>query len=605
MAQPAPLPTYTVIDGSHTFTWPDPDGRQIVMTDPHDDRNGALIADTKALSATGNLIWEARLHLLDSGDRLRFANGCAQMNGMAPEQWSSTILYAVHHVQESRAQAPWPDPQPLPDGLRPVPPLPEGLLPAALRPWLVDIADRLQVPLEFPAVAAIVALASTVGNQVRIRPKARDDWTVTPNLWGAVVGRPGTMKSPALEEAIRPLRRLIKDAEEVHQQAMQGWAFTQEAFEATRSATRDKMKKAAKEGKDLGQFRAAFAGEPPEEPTERRYLVNDATVEKLGELLNQNPYGLLLFRDELTGWLRALDDERRANDRAFFLEAWNGDGAYTYDRIARGTIKIPVVTTSVMGGIQPGPLQTYLRGALGGGMGDDGLFQRLQLLVYPDLPPEWTYVDRWPETKAKNRAFAVFKQFSILHTCPFDGELDDDERPLVRFDHAAQAFFAAWFAELQQEVRSDRLEHPALEAHLVKYASLMPSLALVFELADWAASGGATIPSRVSLTHAHQAAAWCQFLLEHAQRIYGMGVQDAAMRARTLARHLTQGDVPATFVARDIYHKGWSGLTSAEEVAEPLALLEHLDWLRSRTHQTGGRPSTVYTVNPRMGEGTP
>ena len=537
-------PTYRVHNNDHSMQWPDPDGMQITMFDPHEDRQGAPVVFTKVSNAQGSLINEGMLRILDSGDCMRFAQRSARMNGMHPDQMNARLLLIAHHVQEHLAHAPWPDPQPLPDNLRPVPTLPEGLLPHALRPWLVDIADRLQVPLEFPAAAAIVALASAVGNQVRIRPKAKDDWTVTPNLWGAVVGRPGTMKSPALEEAIRPLRRLIQEAQEAHTQAMQGWAFTKEAFAATRGATLDKMKKAAKEGKDLGQFRADFAGEPPEEPTERRYLVNDATVEKLGELLSENPYGLLLFRDELTGWLRALDDERRANDRAFFLEAWNGDGAYTYDRIARGTIKIPVVTTSVMGGIQPGPLQIYLRGALGGGMGDDGLFQRLQLLVYPDLPPEWTYVDRWPETGAKNRAFSVFKQLSILHTCPFDGEYDDDERPLVRFDHAAQAFFATWFAELQQEVRSDQLEHLALEAHLVKYASLMPSLALVFELADWAASGGETIPPRVSLTHAQQAAAWCQFLLEHAQRIYGMGMQDAAMRARTLARHLAQGDVP-------------------------------------------------------------
>ena len=36
-------------------------------------------------------------------------------------------------------------------------------------------------------------------------------------------------------------------------------------------------------------------------------MVNDSTVEKLGELLNENPNGLLVFRDELTGFLRQLD----------------------------------------------------------------------------------------------------------------------------------------------------------------------------------------------------------------------------------------------------------------------------------------------------------
>jgi putative DNA primase/helicase len=575
------------------------------MFDPHEDRLGAYVAFTKVSNAQGMLINEGTLRFLDSGDCLRFAQRCAQMNGTRAEQWNARLLLIAHHVQEHIEHAPWPHPQPLPDGLRPVPPLPERLLPEALRGWLADIADRLQVPLEFPAVGAVVALASVVGNQVRIRPKARDDWTVTPNLWGAVVGQPGAMKSPALEEAIRPLKRLIHEAEGKHTEAMQDWAFTKEAFQATQSATRDKMKKAAKDGKDLEQFRAALSGDTPAEPTERRYMVNDATVEKLGVLLNENPYGLLLFRDELTGWLRALNDDRRSNDRAFYLEAWNGNGSYNYDRIERGTIKIHVVTTSVLGGIQPGPLQAYLRGALRGSEEDDGLLQRLQLLVYPDLPPAWTYVDRWPETDAKNQAFAVFKSLRSLHACPFDGETDDDDRPLVRFARDAQQFFAAWYAELHEELRSDTFEHKALESHFVKYASLMPSLALVFELADWAARAGSTIPPHVSLPYAQQAAAWCDFLWAHAQRVYGLGVQDTALRARTLVHHLLKGDVPTTFTARDVYHRHWSGLDDEQSVSGPLDLLEHLGWLRSHRRQTGGRPTTVFTVNPSIGGAQP
>lgn len=527
----------------------------------------------------------------------------SQKGDSMPEKLTpETIDEAPDITAADYDQAPWPAPKPLPDGLRPVQPLPEALLPTALKPWLCDIAERLQVPLEFPAVAALVALASVIGNQVRIRPKARDDWTVTPNLWGAVVGRPGAMKSPALDEALKPLRRLILAAEEAHTTAMGGWLFTKESYQATLTATRDKMKQAAKKGDSLEGFRDVLSTSAPDAPTERRYLVNDATVEKLGELLTENPYGLLLFRDELTGWLRALDDERRANDRAFFLEAWNGNGSYTYDRIERGTIKIPVVTTSVLGGIQPGPLQMYLRGALGSGMADDGLLQRIQLLVYPDLPPAWTYVDRWPETTAKKQAFAVFKSLSTLQAHPFDGDRDDDGRPLPRFNAPGQQFFATWLEDLHHEIRSGSLDHPALESHLVKHASLMPSLALVFHLADWAAREGVTLPSRVCLAHARQAAAWCQFLWEHAQRIYGLGVQDTALRARTVMRHLAKGDLPHEFTAKDVYHRHWSGLDSAHAVEEPLDLLEHLGWLRSHTHPTGGRPTTVFVVNPRIGE---
>ncbi len=41
----------------------------------------------------------------------------------------------------------------------------------------------------------------------------------------------------------------------------------------------------------------------------KRYGTNDATIEKLQELLSQNERGLLLFRDELVGLCRRCPDQ--------------------------------------------------------------------------------------------------------------------------------------------------------------------------------------------------------------------------------------------------------------------------------------------------------
>ena len=49
-------------------------------------------------------------------------------------------------------------------------------------------------------------------------------------------------------------------------------------------------------------------------------LPDDATVEKLGELLNENPHGLLQFRDEDAGFLHMMDREGHENARAFLKE---------------------------------------------------------------------------------------------------------------------------------------------------------------------------------------------------------------------------------------------------------------------------------------------
>jgi Protein of unknown function (DUF3987) len=491
----------------------------------------------------------------------------------------------------------WPEPQPLVTGLLPVPALPEALIPDPVRPWLVDIGERLQVPVEFPTATVIVSLGSVIGSQIRIRPKRRDDWTVTPNLWGAIIGRPGVMKSPAIAEPMRALHPLIKEAEAEHSDALREWELSKEIAEAKRLARRDKLKKAARNGQNLEAFRDDPQEVEQNEPTERRYIVNDTTVEKYGELLNQNPNGLLILRDELSGWLRSLDDERRANDRAFFLEAWNGDGSYVYDRIGRGTIKIKNVTTSIFGGIQPGPLEIYLRNALGYGEGDDGLVQRFQVMVYPDIGGDWKNVDRWPDTAAKSRALSVYKYFRQLDAQAVTTDCDEG-RPFLRFAEDAQELFDEWFGELNRALRADEFEHPALEAHFSKYKSLMPSLALIFHLSE-VATGNAAGP--VSLLSAERAAAWCAFLMHHAKRIYGLGFKSTAIHARTLARHLQKGDLPDPFTARELHRKQWGGLATAKEVQDPLDLLEDLGWLRGvQVRPETGRPTVHYLINPRI-----
>src|SRR5215212_3121423 len=155
--------------------------------------------------------------------------------------------------------------------------------------------------------------------------------------------------------------------------------------------------------------------QPPEEPVLKRYKTEDATVEKISEILLENPRGILVHRDELSGWLRNLDKQGREGDRSFYLEAWNGTGSFDVDRISRGSLHVPALCLSILGSIQPGPLSTYVYQATKGEKGDDGLLQRFQLLVWPDPHPTWRNVDRWPDIEAKNRAYEVFRRLDALN----------------------------------------------------------------------------------------------------------------------------------------------------------------------------------------------
>jgi putative DNA primase/helicase len=505
--------------------------------------------------------------------------------------------------QVSAENMPWHEPHELPRELQPVPTMPEAMIPEPLRRWLTDIAERMQCPLDFPTIGAVVALAGVVGRRVGIRPKQQDDWLVIPNLWGVVIGRPGILKSPALAEAMRPLRRLETEAQKAHQTALEHWEGRKLIAKARREEVEKQIRAAVKNSQGQEITNIAVPRFNDEEPIPTRYIVNDSTVEKLGELLNHNPQGLLLFRDELTGWLRTLDREGHENDRAFYLEAWNGNGSYTYDRVGRGTLHIKAACVSILGGIQPGPLADYLRAAVRGGAGDDGLMQRFQLAVYPDDPGQWQNIDRWPDTEAKNRAFLLFQRLASLDPLTLGAKVaEGEEVPFLRFASDAQGLFNEWRTDLEQKVRMQD-EYPVLEAHLSKYRSLMPSLALLFhllEVIDGKAEGA--VSKRVTQV----AAAWCDFLEAHVQRIYQGVTQYALVAARQLADRIKAGRLPTPFTPRNVYHNSWMGLSTPEDVERATEVLEDLYWLRAEkiaASQHGGRPRLHYHINPRLRAG--
>jgi putative DNA primase/helicase len=340
-----------------------------------------------------------------------------------------------------------------------------------------------------------------------------------------------------------------------------------------------------------------MAAEKEEEPTLRRYVVNDATVEKLGELLNKNPNGVLTYRDELTGFLYTLDREGHENDRGFYMEGWNGTGDYIYDRINRGTLYIPAVCLSLFGTVQPGPLARYIRATL---TNNDGLVNRFQVLLYPDPPGTWTNVDRYPDTAAKNQAFAVFKALATLDPGQRGAEVDEDRKiPFLRFSPEAQTLFDEWRANLENRLRSGG-DVPVIQSHLGKYRSLMPSLALLFHLVEVAGQSG-TLPP-VSHWAAAAATAWCDLLEAHCRRIYQSALDGDPEAAQRLAEHL-KDCLPNPFRVRDVIRKGWAGLADNRDVEAAVGVLQDRNWLSCREvlpGPEGGRPTEEYWIHPDL-----
>jgi hypothetical protein len=190
----------------------------------------------------------------------------------------------------------WPEPDPLPSGLLPVASFDPAFLPAAIAPWVLGIARRMQCPLDFVGVAAIAALGSVLGRKIGVRPKQHDDWTCVPNFWSMIIGSPGSMKSPAIEKVLAPVRYLEKEASSEYSDAKAHFDNQVEFFNLE---VADAKKKAAK--CKLKGFRQAYEeiapSDKPVEPKQHRYLTSDTSYEKLGMMLVDNPTGLLAYRE--------------------------------------------------------------------------------------------------------------------------------------------------------------------------------------------------------------------------------------------------------------------------------------------------------------------
>jgi hypothetical protein len=502
---------------------------------------------------------------------------------------------------------PWGEPRPLPPREPEAPTLPPELLPESLRPWLLDIAERAAVPLEMPAVAALVAIGAAIGRGVGIHPREHDDWLVVPNLWGGIVARPGLMKSAVISEATKPLRRLEKEASREFEQNQAAVEACTERIKCELDELRRRLRDALKSGKgNPDQLQAEMTQKQAElqqaEVTARRFITQDATVEKLGELLRENPRGLLVLRDELAGGLRTLERPGREGDREFYLESWNGTGGYTFDRIGRGTVRVPAVCLSILGGIQPGKLSRYIRESLDGGSGADGLLQRLQLIVWPERVGEWRNVDRAPDAEAAGRVCQIFEALSRLQPADLglvEPPREEDGVAGLRFSPEAQRLFNDWRDDLEARLRNDELaEAPAFETHLSKYRSLMPSVALIFHLVDLV--DGRTGEARVSFEAVRLAAAWCDYLEQHARRLYAAETNRAVIAAHALLERIQEGKIRHDTTLRDIYRREIPGLDTADKARAALDVLAQHGYVRLSQQAPGGRPTLLIHVHPEL-----
>ena len=515
-------------------------------------------------------------------------------------------VLAVMTVPETNSN--WEKPVPLEPELLQVKPFSDDLLPPSLRAYVKDVSHRMQCPPDFIAVSLMVVLGSAIGTGCTAKPKQHDDWTVVPNLWGGIVAPPGAMKSPAMDAVTSLLVKLEEEQREEYESIRQSIELENELIEEKRKALIEQLKAAEREKAkgndtkiDVNQLKKELLQLEDQKVARKRYKTDDASIEKMAELLNENPRGLLTTHDELIGLFSSWDQERKKSDRAFYLKGWNGYSSHTSDRIGRGTIETKNLCISLLGGIQPAKLKPYLLSSVNG-FENDGLVQRLQLLTYPDDIANWQNIDKQPDHTAVREVQEKTKFVSDINFTDYGALQDEHSKyPFLRFSPEGQEVFDRWLTDLEtNKIRGE--VPPILKEHLSKYKSLMPSLALILHIVM---SDRELRLKPISKEAAEMAVKWCDYLESHARRIYGLVLNKPDLAALKLLEKIKTGKLNEGFTIREVVRNNWEHLKSNGSAEQACRYLIECGYLKvDQVDQSGraGRPTKRYQINPLVFE---
>ncbi len=343
-------------------------------------------------------------------------------------------------------------------------PFPVDVLPPVLSGFVTAAAKSIGCDPSMIACPTLVACAACIGNTRRVALKSL--WSEPPILWCGIVAESGSHKSPAQEISWRTVRDIQRKAIRQHQALMEQFVRDRQQWE-----------KSSVEWK-----RSKTGGEPPEEPKEPkswRLLFDDATLEAVVGLLADNPRGLMLAVDELSGWLGSFDKYRSkgaGGDAAKWLEV-HGGRTLLIDRKTGNprTICIPRAAVSICGGIQP----EILSRAMTATHRASGLSARLLLCCPPRRKKRWT--DAELHRSAVEPIEHLYRNLLDLQMQDVEG--DDPVPVIVKLSTDAKRRFKEFYNQHADEQSTMTGELAATWSKLEAYA---PRLALIIHMTRFA-----------------------------------------------------------------------------------------------------------------------
>ncbi len=417
---------------------------------------------------------------------------------------------------------------------------PVQVLPRTLRRFVEEAAASIGCPPEFIAVPMLPTLGAAIGNSRVL--EAKGSYTESAVLYTAIVGDIGTSKTPAYNLATAPARRKQEELGREYREAVADYER---------------------------ELREDFSIASTQEPVYRRTVVQDTTVEALVERLAENPRGLLVSNDEISGWVRSMDQYKggnKGNDRQFWLSLWSSVSVTVDRKGRRDPLMVPRPFVGIAGGIQPGILTEIKNNR------EDGLLDRF-LFAYP--APMST---RWSDSEVSEETMAAYQR---IYEELYGLGMDTDENGVPSPIHATFMPEAKQTFEEAYNALCEEMEHPDFPAYLrgpwSKMRGYLLRLSLIIGMANVAEytsrkpgdfSDLLKTVAVITERHVKAAVALVEYFKAHARRVYAKlhdHQKDRTDRARSNSNPgADKGTDLAQYLVQFLRDRGgyWEGTTS-------------------------------------------
>jgi hypothetical protein len=434
------------------------------------------------------------------------------------------------------------------------PTLPKGLLPKVIEQFAFTQAELMGCDPAGLAMGALTVCCAVIPDSIKIQVKKHDiRWKESTRIWTAYAGPPSVQKSPIMDRVTEPLNRIDGQLS---------------------ARYRDEL--AAYEAMDRDAKREA------EKPKHERVRFEDVTPEAAQPILRDSEHGVLLVRDELSGWFGSIDKYSGTRgggmDRGFWLQAFNGKH-YSWDRVGRGSGNIPNLSINVLGGIQEEPLRKLVNDGV-----DDGLIQRLFILMLREA------VLGLDEPLPRDQYDTLIDRLYVLRDRHewYERHFSDEAQKVRRQLEEQHLTLAKGYERINKK----------LAAHIGKYKGLFARLCLLWHTIEnhdekWPIDVDVDVAERVKQF-------MNEYLLKHAIAFYIglMGMSDQHDRLLAVAGYILAHNLK-TLTPRDIQRgdRTMRGLErrDTDRICEQL---EAFGWLM---REMGRRYSDVrWIVNPEV-----